>query len=89
MFQRQTDSKRLYYAYQRVWVGEELPCQSVRAKSEDPFTVVVMAGELIVGREKFPQFARCFYDKMGQFSVELLDLWLDDNVLGFLNLSSA
>ena len=23
-------------------------------------------GELIVGREKFPQFARCFDDKIGQ-----------------------
>ena len=42
----------------------------MRAKSEDPFTVAVTAGKLIVGRKKFPQFARCFYDKMGQFSVE-------------------
>ena len=26
--------------------------------------------QVIVGREKCPQFARCFYQKMGQFSVE-------------------
>ena len=29
--------------------------------------------ELIVGREKFPQFAWCFYDKIGQPFVDLLD----------------
>ena len=68
-----------------VAVGEKLPCQRGHANSEDPFTVAV-TGELIVGCK---QFAPCFYDKMGQFSVELLDLQLDDNVLGFLNLSSA
>ena len=28
---------------------------------------MVTAGKLIVGREKFPQFARCFYDQIGQF----------------------
>ena len=48
-----------------------------------------MTGELIVGHEKFPQFARCFYDQIGQFSVELLVSRLEDIVLGFLNLSSA
>ena len=35
-------------------------------------TVAVMTDELIVGREKFPQYARCFYDKKSQFYVELL-----------------
>ena len=39
--------------------------------------------QLIVGREV------CLYDKTGQFSVELLDPWLNGNMLGFLNLSSA
>ena len=48
-----------------------------------------MAGELIVGPEKFLQFAQCFYNKMVQISVELLDPWLDDNVLGFLKLLTA
>ena len=35
---------RGYHAYQSVWVavGEELPCQSEQANSEDPFTVVVI-----------------------------------------------
>ena len=50
---------------------------------------MVTTGELIVGHEKFPQFARCFYGQIGQFSVELLVLRLEDIVLRFLNLSSA
>ena len=50
-----------------------------RANSKYPFTVTVMTGELIVSREKFLQFAQCFYDKMSQFSVELQDPLLDDN----------
>ena len=60
-----------------------------RANSEYQFTVVVITGELIIDHEKLPQFARCFYEKMSQFSVKLRDPLLDDNVLGFLNLSSA
>ena len=36
--------------------------------------------ELIVGREKFPQFAWCFYDKIDQLSVNLLDLRLEGTV---------
>ena len=35
--------------------------------------------ELIVSRETFLQFAKCFYNKMSQFSVKLLDPLLDDN----------
>ena len=75
---------RGYYAYQSMWVavGQELPCLRERANYEDPFTVVVTTGKLIIGYQKFPQFARCFYDKMGQFSVDLRDLQFDDNVLG-------
>ena len=46
-----------------------------------------MTGELIIGCETFPQFARCFYDEVGQFSVELVNLRLKDSVLGFLNSS--
>ena len=42
-------------------------------------------GELIVGLKKFLQVARCFYNKVGQFSVALLDPQLDNNVLGILN----
>ena len=38
-------------------------------------------GELIVGREKFPQFARCFDDKIGQLSDNLLALRLEGTVL--------
>ena len=34
-----------------------------------------------MGHEKFPQFARCFYDKKGQLSVDLQDLWLEGTVL--------
>ena len=48
-----------------------------------------MTGKLIVSREKFLQLAQCFYDKMSQFSVKLWDPLLDDNVVSFLNLSSA
>ena len=48
---------------------------------EDPVAVAVTTGELIVGREKFPQFARCFYNQIGQFSVKLLDPRLEDIVL--------
>ena len=54
-----------YYTYQSVWVavGEELPCQSERLNSGDPLAVAVKTGELIVGREKCPQFARFFERK--------------------------
>ena len=48
-----------------------------------------ITGKLIVGRENFLQLAQCFYDKMSQFSVKLRDPLLDDNVVSFLNLSSA
>ena len=37
--------------------------------------------ELIVGHKKFPQFARCFDDKIGQLSDNLLDLQLEGTVL--------
>ena len=62
-----------------------------RANSEDPFTVAVTTGELIVDCKKVPLFAECFYNnfEIGQFSVDLLDLWLKDGVVSFLNSSSA
>ena len=88
MFQRRNDSKRLYYAYQSVLIAVDKELPPLRAKSHDPLAVAATADELIVGREKFPQFARRFYDKMRQFFVELLNPWLDDNVLGFLNSSA-
>ena len=82
---------RGYHTYQSVWVdvGKKLPCQRERANSKDPFTVAVTTGELIIGCKKFLLFTQCFYNKMGQFSTELLDLQLNDNVLNFLNLLSA
>ena len=55
------------------------------ANSEDLFGVAVTTGELIVGREKFTQFARCFYDKIGQFSINLLVPRLEEAVLDFLS----
>ena len=48
-----------------------------------------MTGKVIVSRKKFLQLAQCFCDKMSQFSVKLWDPLLDDNVVSFLNLSSA
>ena len=63
--QRQNNSKRLYYSYQSVWIAvdEEVPSQSLRAKSEDPFAVAATAVVLIVDCKKFSQFAQRFYDK--------------------------
>ena len=55
------------------------------ANSEGLFAVAVMTGELIVGREKFPQFARWFYDKI---SVDLLNLRFKHTVFGFLSSSA-
>ena len=63
-----------------VAVGESHAIRS------DIFDVVVMTGELIISREKFRSLLDVSTTK---FYVELLDLQLDDNVLGFLNLSSA
>ena len=62
-----------------------------QANSEDPFTVAAMTGELIVDCKNVPLFAQCFYNnfEIGQFSVDLLDLWIKDCVLSFLNSSSA
>ena len=62
-------------------VSEELP-QRERGNSWDPFAVAMTTDELIVGHQKFLQFARCFYNKMGQFSS-----WLNDNMLGILDSS--
>ena len=47
------------------------------SQHEDLFAVTVTT---IIGRKKFPQFARCFYD-IGQVSVNLLDLRLEETVL--------
>ena len=73
---------RHHHAYQSalVAVSENLACQREGANSENPFAVAVMTG-----REKFLQFAQCFYDKIGQFSIDLLDLQFKDTVFGFLN----
>ena len=50
---------RCYHAYQSVSVAvaKKLPCQRERSNSEDLLTVARMTGKLIVGREKFLQFA--------------------------------
>ena len=71
-----------YLAYQSVWVavGEELPCQREQANSP--------RGSLFCccsDGDKFPWFARCLYNKIGQSFVELMDLQLEDNPPGFLN----
>ena len=66
---------RGYHTYHSVWVtvSEELSCQKERANSKDPFTVAVTTGELIVSRENFPQFVRCFCYKWINF---LLSYWI-------------
>ena len=66
---------RRYHAYQSVSVAvsEKLPRQREGANSEDLFAVAVTTGKLIVGSRKFPVFSS-FYNKIGQFSVELLGL---------------
>ena len=51
-------------------------CQREGSNSEDLFTAAVTTGKLIIGYEKFLQFAWCFYNKTGHFSVDLLDLRL-------------
>ncbi len=43
---------RGYHAYKDIWtavVGEELPCQRERVNLRDPFAVVVLKDEAIVG----------------------------------------
>ena len=60
-----------------------------QVNSKDPFALAVTTGKLIVDCDKFLQFAQCFYDKMGQISVEeVLDSSLDTIVLSFLNSSA-
>ena len=58
-------------------------------KSNDTGNSELNDRQVDLSREKFLQLAQCFYDKMSQFSVKLLDPLLDENVVGFLNLSSA
>ena len=50
---------RRYHAYQSVLVtvDKKLPCQREGSNSEDLFTNAVMTGKLIIGHEKFLQFA--------------------------------
>ena len=66
VFQRRSDSKTLPCLSKRVdrcrRKKKKLPCQRKGANSKDLFAVVVTTGELIIGREKFPQFSQ-FYDK--------------------------
>ena len=88
---------RCEHAYQSVSVAvEELPCQlkggSIHSCSDDR--------RVIVGREKFQQFARCmdnivrsvlYYScsmVLWQFFVDLLDLRLKHIVLSVLSLSA-
>ena len=66
-----------------------MPQTSSLRKSNDTSNSELNDGKLIVSRETFLQLSQCFYDKMSQFSVKLRDPLLDDNVVGFLNLSSA
>ena len=50
---------RRYHAYQSVSdaFDKKLPCQREGSNSEDLFTDAVMTGKLIIGHEKFLQFA--------------------------------
>ena len=66
-----------------VAVSEKLPCQREGPNSEDLFAVA--ASWSYIGREKFPLFARCFYDKTGQPSVDILDLRLEGTVFDLLS----
>ena len=70
-----------------IAVGNKLPCQREQAYSEDPFAAVVTKGELrrSLSKIKFPQFARCFYDKLG--SILSLNARLDGKAFSFFNLS--
>ena len=76
-------------------VHGSLSAKNYRAKgsellnSKDPFAVAVTTGELIVDCQKFCSLLEVSAEKMGQFCVELLDLWLNDNVLSSLNSLSA
>ena len=78
LFQRRNNSKisTLNYQSVSVAVGEKLLCQrELTPRMYSQFN------ELLIGHKKFPQFARCFDDKIGQFSDNLLDLQLEGTVL--------
>ena len=60
-------------------------CKLLLPKSCHAKESKLTTGKLIVDCDKFLQFAQSFYDKMGQFSVEVLDSSLDTIVLSFLN----
>ena len=67
VFQCQNNSKKLTHLSKHVVNCRQ---RTGQANSEDPFTVVVMTGKLIISCKKFPLFAQCFYNKMRQFSVD-------------------
>ena len=80
---------RHYHAYQSVsiTVGKKtLPCQGKGANSEDLFAVAVMTGELIIGREKFPQFLDSTTNKSiyCRYTGSLAQTVLDSSALKFL-----
>ena len=76
-FQRQNDSK-ISMLIKACW---SLSVKNCHAKGKELTPRMYSCGKLIVGHEKFPQFARCFDDKIGQLSDNLLDLRLEGTVL--------
>ena len=76
-FQRQNDSK-ISTLIKACW---SLSVKNCHAKGKELTPRMYSCGELIIGREKFPQFARCFDDKIGQLSDNLLDLRPEGTVL--------
>ena len=76
-FQRQNDSK----ISMLIKACRSLSVKNCHAKGRELTPRMYSCGELIVGYEKFPQFARCFDDKIGQLSDNLLDLRVEGTVL--------
>ena len=76
-FQHQNDSK-ISTLIKVCW---SLSVKNCHAKGKELTPRMYICGELIVGRKKFPQFAQCFNDKIGQLSDNLLDLRLEGTVL--------
>ena len=76
-FQCQNDSK----ISTLIKACRSLSVKNCHAKGRELTPRMYSYGELIVGHEKIPQFARCFDDKIGQLSDNLLDLRVKSTVL--------
>ena len=58
-----------YLAYQSMWVAVGKNCHAKGSKLTRPEDLSFACSD----GEKFPWFARCLYNKIGQSFVELLD----------------